>query len=241
MLFQMCYGPELESIYEVVRRSPDCTLDDLQMKFQYAEEGDIRSLIEGAVTVLTDLGLVYDREGKFCSQGDAWDVIDVLLRLRRVGNESEEATFDHVFSHMYYELFVKSNTMFIKNLHHQTNQRFPDTLVGKEKVNAWKRMMEFFGVGHRVYSGFYALPQLRLMERFIERSGEWSGPLHQYCQEQIHPVLPCVHNGDVFRGVIYGLSFLDKQGVIRLTRKQDLPYSSYGPQHQWNWIEVGEG
>src|SRR5690242_3776651 len=111
MLFQMCYGPEIKSIYEMIRKHPGCTVGELREWFQYQREGDIKSLIEGVVTFLTDLELVTSKEGGLWSDGREWDGLEVFLRLRQVARHTDESSLDHVFAMLHYELFVKPNRL----------------------------------------------------------------------------------------------------------------------------------
>lgn len=240
MLFQMCYGPEIVSIYEHIRSRSGVTLDELCQSYQYRPDGDIRSLIEITLTFLSDLALIADREEQYVALGTGWDDLAFFSKLNQIGQEETPDSLNHVFARMFYQLFVVPDRMYIRNVHYHVNQQFEKTVVGQEKVNAWKRIMECFGLGYRAYSGFYALPQLRLMELFLNRSGQWEGPLQQYCEEHIDPILPCVYQGRIYSGILAGLNFLDKRGQIKLSRKQDLPYPSYGPDHGWNWIQVME-
>lgn len=234
----MCYGPEIESVFKTIRSNSSITIPELRKKYQYREEGDITSLLEAAVVFLADLKFVEVVEGKIRALEPRWDSLKVLQNLRQIGRVTDEASPDFVFANLYEQLFVTPNQMFLDDLHRQVNLKFPKTAIGKEKVNAWKRVMEFLGLGYRVYSGFYALPQRRLLEQLVATGGPWEGAVMEYCKSQIDPFLPCMTQDRVFDGVQFGLAFLHKTGKIRLSMKQDLPYRSFGEKEQWNWIEV---
>lgn len=239
VLFQMCYGPEIEQIYNVIAQRPGITLMDLKTKFQYREEGDISSLIESVLVFLSELNMIDSEEGQYRASEREWSTIELLKRFQQLAKEEQKDSLNYVFCTIYEQLFVKPNKLFITNMHYPLNRDYERTLIGHEKINAWKRMMECFGLGRRVYSGFYALPHLPLLKNLVEYLGPWEGPLHQYCEEKINPILPCVTSeGHIFNGVLYGLFYLGEKKQIKIDHKQDLPYKSYGQKHEWNWIAV---
>ncbi|NRR19750.1 hypothetical protein [Brevibacillus sp. MS2.2] len=240
MLFQMCYGPELKAIYESIRQNPGQSRSHLKNSYQYENEGDITSLIDGALTMLKDLNFIHEEDGNIYSKdGRDWRVIDVFRELSHISEFEEGETLNRIFSNLYDQVFVKPDQLYVVNIHYQINSILSKTMVGREKINAWKRIMEYFGLGRRVYSGFYALPHLALLHEIILESGEWEGGLHPFCENVINPILPCITSeGNIFRGMLYGLIALNDQKVIEISNKQDLPYKSYGPNHQWNWIKI---
>lgn len=241
MLFQMCYGPEIESIYNSIKGCPGQNVTQLKKIYQYTNDGDITSLIESAVIVLEDLKFIRKEESHlFVTEDLEWSNKEVLRRIQTVcksesrGDESLNYTFTSLYEH----LFVKPDTMFITNIHYQVNNKFNKTLVGHEKINAWKRMMECWGLGRRVYSGFYALPHLTLLQDIIKKVGEWEGGIHPFCEKYIQTYLPCItSDGNIFKGTIFGLVHLHNMKFIELSFKQDLPYKSYGKNNEWNWIK----
>lgn len=241
MLFQMCYGPEIEAIYETIRRYPGLTTQALRQNYQYTEEGDISSLIDGAITVLLDLQFIRkDETGLTVIEDRLWSNKEVFKRLQDIIRSENEQSFsmNHIFSTLYDQAFVKPDKMFATNIHYYVNSRYERTMVGHEKINAWKRMMECWGLGRRVYSGFYALPHLSLLQEIINDVGEWEGGLHPFCEKFIHPILPCItEEGQIFKGTIFGLMGLHNK-CLEISYKQDLPFKSYGPNQEWNWIQL---
>lgn len=239
MLFQMCYGPEIRSIYEIIRREQKQTIHELKEKFQYSGEGDITSLIDGALVLLKDLQFVNQENQVYFPVEPQWSVIEIFKKLRAISQVKQEDSLNYVFSTLYEELFVKPDRLFLVNMHYHINSKFDKTMVGHEKVNAWKRIMEYFGLGRRVYAGFYALPHLGLLKEILSAVGPWEGGLHPFCENKLHPIIPCITgDGNVFKGLLFGLVSLNDQGYIELSYKQDLPFKAYGPEHQWNWIKV---
>lgn len=242
MLFQMCYGPEIRSIYEIIRCEERQSILELKEKFQYSREGDITSLIDGALVLLKDLQYIGQENQVYFPVEQQWSVIEIFKKLRVISHQKEEESLNYVFSSLYEEIFVKPNRLFLVNLHHQINSKFQKTMVGREKVNAWKRLMEYFGLGRRVYSGFYALPHLEFLKEIISSVGPWEGGLHPFCEKMVHPIIPSITaDGNVYKGLLFGLVALNDIGYIELSYKQDLPFRTYGSERQWNWIKVGSG
>ncbi|MBD3921006.1 hypothetical protein H8B09_19730 [Paenibacillus sp. PR3] len=242
MLFQMCYGPELEVIYKSIKKAPGIDVIRLCENYQYSDEGDISSLIESALVILEDLKFIRkDGKGFVPIENVEWNLKMVFVRLQQIAREKTgtEESMNYIFASLYEQIFVKPDKMFSANIHYQVNSKFSKTLVGHEKVNAWKRIMECWGLGQRAYSGFYALPQITLIQEIIEDSGEWEGGLHPFCEKYIDPVLPCITlDGNIFKGIIFSLIALHEKGCLRLSYKQDLPYKSYGSNNEWNWIKL---
>lgn len=238
----MSYGPEIESVYEEIRRNPGQDLVSIKQKFQYFETGDITSLIECALSVLQDLQFIFkDKAHYFVLNDQAWRNKEVFSRLSKIFKQDpvSDESLNYIFASLFEQLFVKPDRMFVTNIHYQVNSKFNKTLVGHEKINAWKRMMECWGLGRRLYSGFYALPQQTLMQDIVSGIEKWEGALHPFCENIIHPILPCVTSeGRIFRGVIFCLMALHHENRIQLSYKQDLPYKSYGPQNELNWITI---
>lgn len=242
MLFQMCYGPEIESIYESLRKNPGLDVASLKTKFQYVDSGDITSLIECGLTVLMDLEFVYKDKSKFfVIQDKPWCNKEVFLKLRTISMSETVPidSLDKIFASLFEWLYVKPDRLFVSNIHYQINSRLMKTVIGHEKVNAWKRMMECWGLGRRIYSGFYALPQLSLMKSIIKGNEAWEGGLHPFCENVIHPIIPCLtSDGNIYRGVIFSLMALHQEGWLQMSYVQDLPYKSYGPKNEFNWIKM---
>ncbi len=237
----MCYGPELESIHTIVCRQPGITILELTDLFQYKREGDITSLIEGAITFLKEVNFLRVEEKRIYPQQNRWDVITLLKQLNNIMQNEKETSFNYLFSTMYYELFVKPDRMYVQDVYYETNAMFASQPVGQEKVNAWKRVMEFLGLGYRAYGGFYALPHPALLLKIIESKKGWEGPVQVFCQEHLSSIIPCEYQGKVYRGVLYGLQGLYRQGVVDLQYRQDLPYAHYeGTNGRWNWLQVKE-
>ncbi|MGA8943027.1 MAG: hypothetical protein WB502_09975 [Thermoactinomyces sp.] len=238
MLFQMCYGPEIPSLYEMINNNPGITKSELIESFQYSTETDISSLIENTITFLQEAFFIEKKGSGYLAKSGDWDHLNLLKNLTFISKTKSNTSLNYVFSTIHFEIFVKPNIMYVDNLHYRVNKHFNETLVGKEKINAWKRMMEFFGLGYRMFTGFYALPHPNLLKQLIRRSSPFNGSLYQYCLEKIDPIIPIVHQGKIFDGFLMGFYFLHEEKIIRLEKKQDLPYPSFGLQQQWNWITI---
>ena len=241
-LFQICYGREIHSIFGTIQRYPNISMDELVNKFQYYPEGNITSLVDAVIKFLLELEVIkVDSIKQIQTTEVDLDIVTIFKRFNRIGENNNDPTNPNfVFTTMFYELFVKTGDLCIKDLHFETNKAFTKVLVSQEKINAWKRMMEYFGLGYRYLNGsFYALPQLKLMKSLINYIGKWEGPLQIFFENHINPIIPCIYNGNVFNGFVYGVLNVNEMGLVTLSRKQDLPFLSYGDKKQWNWISIG--
>lgn len=233
----MCYGPEIRSMFECVRNEPGLTTFEIKERYQYDSNGDVKSLVDGVFVFLKELELIEQKEDKNYITTPHWSTTEMFRRLNGISKKGDTNTLNYVFASLYETLFVKPDQLFVSSLHYNVNSNYAKTMVGIEKINAWKRIMECYGLGRRVYSGFYALPRLDLLVEIINEIGVWEGPLHQYCERYINPVIPCITlEGNVYRGLLYGLNALHEKGMIEIKNKQDLPYKSYGQEYNWNWI-----
>lgn len=239
MLFQMCYGPEIQVIYEYILQNPQARSQDMREYFQYKQSGDISSLLQAVLIFLEELDLISQANEGWQATTNHWDSLEVLQRIQNTPSRSDPQSYNTVFATLYDQLFVQPNILFQQDLHHETNRLFPHTTIGREKINAWKRIMETFGLGIRVYSGFYALPQPQLLQKILQRHGPFEGPLQIYCEQIIQSYLPCMRSGRIYDGVIFGLSDLQNQKLLQFQYKQDLPYPAYG-KGNWNWMCYGE-
>ncbi|MGG3471325.1 hypothetical protein ABES02_28125 [Neobacillus pocheonensis] len=240
-LFQICYGPEIGAILQTVQKYPGIARDELITRYQYQKNGDISSLMDAALIFLSNLKYVNLDEKK-----NIWPLNEneikgfhYLQRLKEVAESNNSADSNYIFSTMYYHLFVVPNQLYLKDLYYEANLKFEKQAISQEKVNAWKRIMEYFGLGYRVYGGFYALPHLHLMESIVREIGEWEGPLQLLFEKKINPIFPCINNGSVFNGVVYSILNLGKVNILELSKKQDLPHQSFGESKQWNWVKIG--
>ena len=241
-LFQICYGPEIHSIFLTVQRYPKISIDELVNKFQYHPEGNITSLVDAVIKFLLELEVInVDSTKQIQTTEENLDIVTIFKRFNRITDKYNDSTNPNlVFTTMFYELFVKTGDLYIKDLHFETNKAFTKVSISQEKINAWRRMMEYFGLGYRYYNGgFYALPQLKLMKNLINDIGKWEGPLQIFFENYINPIIPCIYDGNVFNGFVYGVLNINEIGLVTLSRKQDLPFISYGDKKQWNWISIG--
>ncbi len=124
MLFQMCYGPEIKSIYEMITKYPGLKVEDLKKKFQYQPEGDISSLIESVAIFLKELEVVHQEEGKLFSKGNRWDVVDIFRVLRLISTTAEKESLNFAFASLYDTLFVKPDRLFLTDMHYHVNVHF---------------------------------------------------------------------------------------------------------------------
>jgi hypothetical protein len=240
-LFQICYGPEILAINNTIYSEPGVTRKEIIENYQINHGNDISSLVDAVLNFLLNLELIkFDQEKGLWPESDySLEKLDYIVRLNKIKNNLSDIS-DHnlVFSRIYYDSFVIPNQLFVKDLYYVTNLNYEKVVISHEKINAWKRIMEYLGLGFRMYGGFYALPQPTLMKDIVNRIGSWEGPLQQYFEKQIHKYIPCNHNGSLFRGVVFSILNLNDYENVTLSKKQDLPFSSFGDNYEFNWIKV---
>jgi hypothetical protein len=240
-LFQICYGPEIMAINNTIRLNPGVTRMELVKDYQSNTDNDITSLIDAVINFLLNLKFIkVDKEKSLWSaHTECIEKIDYIVKLTEINNTlGDLSNQNFVFSRVFFDSFVIPNQLFIKDLYYITNLNYGRVSISHEKINAWKRIMEFFGLGYRMYGGFYALPQPKLMENIINRIGPWEGSLQQYFEKEINKYIPCVYNGNIFNGIKYSLLNLNDNEKVSLLKKQDLPFSSFGENYEFNWIKV---
>jgi hypothetical protein len=129
------------------------------------------------------------------------------------------------------QLFIAPNRVWISDLHSVTNQLELAQQVGgvsQEKIGAWKRVMEYLGVGYRIGGGFYCLYRPDLLEAIIRRWALSEGTLQEFFEQHLQSWVPSLTSrGDAPLSVTYGLEWLARRGKIRLVPKQDSPSRPY--------------
>ena len=83
--------------------------------------------------------------------------LQTLHNLRQLEHGQMEATHapDPYYTYLLNELFIKTGRQYIRDLHTEANQLESIRTAGgvsREKIQAWKRVMTYLGVGYR-YKG----------------------------------------------------------------------------------------
>ena len=121
------------------------------------------------------------------------------------------------------QLYITPNQNWINDVHAATNQLELARQIGgisQEKIGAWKRVMEFLGLGYRMGSGFYCLYRPELLQAIIERWPLGEGTLQEFFERYLQSWLPCLTGrGEFAQPAASALEYLAQKGSIRPARQ----------------------
>lgn len=246
MLFKTVYGPELESIYRFLSINGAYEKDALYRYYLpiIDEQAGKRTNMDDAMNFLLASGAVEkDETGKFKAlNGQAGFRLIILNNLRDI--QMEQRAYNSVLDPWYMKLvedeFIRPDKRILFNLHQYFNTLKLPEVLSEEKVNAWKRVMEFLGIGIRMFGGFFCVYRLDLVEDLITTWDKSEGPLQSFLEEGVSPYLPWQNlSGDIADALLLPLLELEKKDVIRLEQRQDLPNRAYGGEYQLKWMSKG--
>jgi len=251
MLFRTVYGPELEAIYRyVIERNAQGI---------HPQRADIHATFiprrpDGGFppTQNVDDALAFLKSARMMEEADGYYAretmpgvpfaIQVLRALRRI--ERKEKHPDHpvdpLYSLLLTELFIKPDRLFVQDVHAEANQLRSVQAVGglsREKIGAWKRVVEFLGVGRRVVGGFLCTYSPDLVVAVLAHWDSGRGTIQSFLEDWFDRVLPYARaDGDLSRAVSAPLTNLANQGQIDLFPLQDSPTRPYFGRHQYRGI-----
>ncbi len=246
MLFRTVYGPELEAIYQFVVKSnaqgAKPGRQDIYAAFvPRRSDGtfpptqnvdDALAFLKSARMIEGDAGFQARKpapNGTFAAQ--------LLRAMRSIESGAEEP--DHVIDPLYIllltELFIKPDRLFVKNVHAEANRLRQVREAGglsKEKIQTWKRVMEFLKVGRRALGGFLCAYAPELVLAIVNQWAEDRGTLQSFFVDHFDHVLPYSQtNGDLARSVAASLTCLVEQDQVELFTLQDSPTRAYFTSH----------
>ncbi len=251
MLFRTVYGPELQAIYAFIAyqsaqgHSPSRQTIHQAFLSGYSnnEMGSTQS-IDDALSFLLSAGLVQERSGNFAAtDNDTRFDIQLLQAMRRLetGRQAAIHPTDALYSLLLSELFVRPNCLFLPDLHGAANELRQVQEVGglsREKIQAWKRVMTYLGVGRRVGSSWMCAYSPDLIAEIIQTWEHQQGTLQSLLEDCLARVLPFEsQGGDLADCIAAPLEYLAQQGRIALYPLQDSPGKPYFGARRWRGIE----
>ncbi|GBF31830.1 hypothetical protein DCCM_0014 [Desulfocucumis palustris] len=246
MLFKTVYGPELECIYEFLRESGPIDRESLYRVFLPLVDGEMgsRANLDDALTFLTSGGMLKKSEfGKYEVVGGELSFKLLLLsNLRKIqlGNVDPVHPLDPWFLGLADGLFVRPGRALAFGLHQAANALDLPEALSDEKVNAWRRVLEFLGVGSRVASGFLCWYRPEMVLEIIALWDEDEGPVQKLLEEHISRFFPWESEaGDISPPLSAPLKNLENMGYIKLEERQDLPSRSYFGDKKIKWVKKG--
>lgn len=248
MLFLTVYGPELESLFYYIHKytQREGLVSREQLYSSYlpqtalAHKGQTKN-IEDAINYLKAARLIGGDKAYFCMQPDVdmgMPFAALLLRqFRQLEHVSTQLPLlDLLYITLLEQLYIAPNRVWISDLHAATNQlglAQQSGGISQEKIGAWKRVMEFLGIGYRMGSGFYCLYQPELLHVIALRWSLTEGTLQEFFEGHLQSWIPCLTGqGEVAQPVVQALEHLAQKGSIDLHSKQDSPSRPYfGTRH----------
>jgi hypothetical protein len=243
VLFRTVYGPELPALHKFVAELGAVSRLQLQRWFVQAEvtatEG---SNLEEAVAFLLSAGLFEaDREqsGAIAARPLGDFRLALFRRLQEIARSAEPGghSLDPWFLGILDHAFIKPNRGYIPRLHGAVNSLELPAPCSEEKVNAWRRVMEYLGCGYRIQTGFLACYRPDLVLSILRR---WrsEGPLEEWLRfaEDFVPVF--TRTGDLANAMALPIEHLERSGCIRLAARGDLVGRGYLGERRIKWLTV---
>src|SRR5947209_19325743 len=254
MLFLTVYGPELESLFRYIHKYThnDGSVSREELYSAYlpqtalARKGQTKN-IEDALNYLKAARLIRGDKEPFYMQADVDVSLPFAALLLRQFRQLEHDTaqlplLDLLYITLLEQLYIAPNRVWISDLHAAANQLGLAQQTGgisQEKIGAWKRVMEFLGLGYRMGSGFYCLYQPELLHAIALRWSLTEGTLQEFFEGYLQSWVPCLTGrGEVAQSVASALEPLSQQGTIYLHAKQDSPSRPYFGTHHLSGIQV---
>lgn len=243
MLFKTVYGPELQSIFEFISFYGAYEKEALYRFYVPISDGQPgkRTNMDDAIAFLLTAGVIEkDETGKFRNVEKETSFRLLLLRkLREIQLNKKESNnqLDPWYLKLVDEVFVRPDQRIVFSLHQHFNTLEIPEVMSEEKTNAWKRVLEFLGIGTRLFGGFLCIYALDLVEEIIEDWEEHQGSLQSFLEDEVTNYLPWQNQtGDIASALWLPLTELERQGLIKLEQRQDLPHRVYGGSRQVKWI-----
>jgi hypothetical protein len=237
MLFRTVYGPELGAIYsyceQKIGESSPATREEIRGLFLVEGESISSQSIDDAITFLISANLVDVQDSSLIPlQIDTRPFpLKLLAACRAIEVNKDASDINSLFSGLISELFIQPDHIFIADVHTAVNNLEVVSELGgisKEKVQTWKRVMEFLGVGYRAFGGFICAYSPSLVKSVISLWDKEQGTLQEFFEFHFNSYLPFQNReGLLAQSVATSLQFVAKQGEISLYPLQDSPSKAY--------------
>lgn len=244
MLFRTVYGPELLAIHSFVSKRGAVTTADLQRWFVQQKVTATEGFNLGeAVAFLLDLRLLnrdHTEPRVLCADLVPDFYLGLLERLNAAREHPEVGAhpLDPWFLGILRHCFVRPNQTYVRRLHEAVNALELPVPCSEEKVNAWRRVLEYIGCGWRVGPDFFASYRPQLVEALLKRWGV-EGPLEDFLHfaERYLPTL--TGTGDMSDVISRPLQYLETHGRVRLSARGDFAGRAYLGERRVKWITIG--
>lgn len=235
MLFRTVYGPELEAILSYCRASytngKSVDRNDVRRTFLMDPDEVSTQSVDDAIAFLLSAGLLIQRDTLLepAATDNSPFALNVLSACRKIAQE--QSALNSLYSIIIDEIFIKPNRLFVEDMHSAVNNiEVVQELGGisKEKVQSWKRVMEFLGVGYRAFGGFICAYSPELVLSIVNHWHTNNGTLQSLFEEHFDSYLPHMsQDGTLAHAVSRALLFLAERNEISLYPLQDSPARTY--------------
>src|SRR5205085_4162754 len=129
---------------------------------------------------------------------------------------SQIPPIDFLYITLLEQLYITPNQSWISDVHAAANQLGLAQQIGgisQEKIGAWKRVMEFLGLGYRMGSGFYCLYRPELLQAIALRWPLTEGLLQEFFEAYLKSCVPCfTARGEVAQPVAHAIEHVAQSG-----------------------------
>jgi hypothetical protein len=253
MLFRPVYGPELEAIYSFISQSEIRTSrQDIHQVFLPSRSNQntlSTQNIDDALSFLISAGLITEFQNQFETKISInypfrLLVINHLRQLSQNEIEPKHPT-DPLYFRLLDELFIKPDRLYVVDVHAEANKMHSVSEIGgisKEKIQSWKRVMEFLGTGRRLSAGFQLVYSKDLILEILDSWNKEEATLQSFFEHHFSLFLPFRTNrGDLPRSLESIFLFLEKTNVLRMNSRHDIPSRAYFGELKYKCISYLEG
>lgn len=242
MLFKTVYGAELGCIHQFLLKNGPTEKEVLYQSFLPLVDGELGSrtnIDDALIFLISSQTVIKNKRGKFEVVADKNFKLRCLKNIRQIqiGNLIPIHKLDPWYFGLLDELYIRPNQVMNFSLHQKANTTNVSEVLSEERINAWRRVLEYFRLGRRVMAGFMCSydPQL-VWEIFLEWEKR-EGPLEEFLEEHFTNFLPWKSSeGDISQALRIPLLILEKEGFIKLDKRQDSPFREYMGASSVKWI-----
>jgi hypothetical protein len=242
MLFRTIYGPELEAIYLAIHQQNKLGVspnrETIYSQFLPMSNSSISiptQNLDDALTFLRSSGLIEWQDGYRISLQESKNGFHLhLLRCLTILAENVEEPshpLDPLFLKLLDELFILPNRLFIDDIHQEANRLKSVQALGgisREKIQAWKRVMEYLGIGFRAHNGFLCTYDPELILSIVRAWSFTQGTLQSFLEEHFSLFLPFrSRSGEIAQAAALSLIILKSSAKLDLYPLQDSPTRFY--------------
>jgi hypothetical protein len=248
LLFRTVYGPELVAIYSYLAQAnaliPQRTLYEAFMPSRTTTESVSTQSIDDALAFLLAASLISQEGRSYRASSDKnfpprLFILHQLNRLARYEIEAKDR-LDPLYMQILDEVFIRPNRLFVERLHFEVNTLRQVKDIGglsQEKIQAWKRVMTFLGVGKRIGNGFQCVYTPDLLRAILSEWKERNASLQSFLENHLTMFVPFkTLSQDLAQAISETLLHLAERNELALESRQDSPHRAYFGEKKLQYI-----